>query len=263
MSGDARAVLFTDLDGTFLAQEDYLPGPALPALARLVASRVVVVFCSAKTRSEQAHLQETVGLEAPFIIENGAAIANRERILVSFGRPYPEVLARLADSADSAGVEVRGYEDMTVDEISELTGLPPESASRAKAREFSVTFQILDDDPQAAGALQSAMVERDLRMIRGAIFWSAQGQHDKGMAVRALVDDAREGHPDLPVFGIGDYFNDAEMLTEVDLPMLVQRPGEVWAEVPVKGLERLGGVGPEGWVLGANLVLRRLEIGSS
>jgi len=49
------------------------------------------------------------------------------------------------------------------------------------------------------------------------------------------------------------------MLKIVDYPMLVQRMDKTWQPLNVDGLNRLEGIGPEGWILGFNKILNILE----
>ena len=37
------------------------------------------------------------------------------------------------------------------------------------------------------------------------------------------------------------------MLSVVDVPILVQKPGQRWEEIDLPNLKRVKGVGPEGW----------------
>ena len=247
----ARAVLFSDLDGAFLDQRTYRPGAAGGWLNALSRAGVTVVFCSAKTRAEMAHLQRQLGVEAPFIVENGAAVVADRRVAACFGLTYRQVRAGLVDAASEVGAKVRGYGDMTPAEISGLTGLSWEDAARAQEREYSVTFLL----EGSASRLGEALERRGLRMVRGALFYSAQGQHDKGTAVRYLIEELG---PDRS-YAIGDFDNDLPMLEAVDSPMLVQRPGGIFADLAVEGLVRLEGVGPEGWILGAQRILADLS----
>ena len=54
--------------------------------------------------------------------------------------------------------------------------------------------------------------------------------------------------PQTPCFAaIGDSPNDASMLEVVDLPFLVQRPDESWADMDIPGMRRVEGVGPAGF----------------
>ncbi|HIE21505.1 MAG TPA: mannosyl-3-phosphoglycerate phosphatase [Acidimicrobiia bacterium] len=246
-----RAVLFSDLDGTFLDQHTYRPGVAVPALRELNDLGVLVVFCSAKTRTEMRHLQRELGMEAPFVVENGAAAFDADGLIACFGVAYETVLDGLALAATEVGVAVRSFGDMSLDEISESTGLSREEAARAKAREFSVTFMIEGESSDAHIRLGEALAARGLCLVRGALFYSAQGPHDKGTAVRYLIEHLQPRR----TYATGDFANDLPMLEAVEVPMLVQRPDGEWADVPVDGLVRLEGVGPEGWVLGAKRLI--------
>ena len=49
------------------------------------------------------------------------------------------------------------------------------------------------------------------------------------------------------------------MLRIVDYPMLVQRLDKTWQRLNVDGLNRLDGIGPEGWILAYNEILNILE----
>lgn len=254
------AVVFTDLDGSFLDHATYLPGPAAPALAALTQRGILVVFCSAKTWAEQSHIQASLGLEAPVIVENGAAVVHPDGSRLVLGLPHRQVTEGLVEAAAAVGVGVRSYDDMDLEEISTITGLTPEEAERARSRDYTVTFLLTEGGDEGTARLEEEMGRRHLRLTRGARFLSAQGLHDKGAAVRRLVAQLADGvSPPPPTYGIGDFLNDAEMLAAVDLPMLVQVPGGTWADLTLPGLVRLEGVGPEGWVLAVDRILETLE----
>ncbi|MFQ5524207.1 MAG: HAD-IIB family hydrolase [Acidimicrobiia bacterium] len=246
-----KAVLFSDLDGAFLDQRTYRPGPATGPLKALIQAGVTVVFCSAKTRAEMTHLLKQLDVDGPFIVENGAAVVEAGQVVACFGLPYQRVRAGLMAAAAEAGVRVRSYGEMTPGEISDITGLSWEEATRAQEREYSVTFLL----EGSATSLAEALAKRGLRLVRGALFYSAQGEHDKGTALRYLADRLSPQR----TYAIGDFDNDLPMLKVVEVPMLVQRPGGVYADLAVEGLVRLAGVGPEGWVLGAKRILADLS----
>jgi mannosyl-3-phosphoglycerate phosphatase len=254
------AVLFTDLDGTFLDHDTYLPGPAAPALTPLAEAGVLVVACSAKTRAELRRLVDETGLPPVFVAENGGAIVWWEgfpdappgpETVLRIGRAYDEVRAGLQAAAAETGVRVEGYGDVSVDEIVERTGLDPAAAELARRREHTETFWITDGDPARLG---EGLARSGLRMVRGSRFWTVQGEHDKGDAVSAVLE--RLGRP--LSFAVGDAPNDREMLGAVDHPMLVERQGGGWVGLELPGVETVPGIGPVGWVEAAARVLRRL-----
>lgn len=246
-----RTVVFTDLDGTFLDHDTYQPGPALGALERLLAAGIEVYFCSAKTRTEQLAIADELGVEIGFIVENGAAVYSADGAATVFGMPYVQVRQALHYAATACGATVRGYGDMDVVEIMEHTGLDDQRARYAQDREFTESFIIESGEPYE---LSQAMGEHGLRLQRGSRFWTAQGEHDKGMAVRHVTARLGAG---VESFGLGDFDNDIEMLVAVDTPMLVQQHNGTWRDLHVEDMVRLSGIGPVGWCSGAELVLRR------
>lgn len=254
----ARAVVVTDLDGTLLDHATYRPGPALARAHALIRAGIPVIACSAKTRAEQRVLVAELGLTPAYVVENGGALVvwdgfpagppGPERV-IRLGLDYAGIRQALRQAAGEAGVTLTGYGDVDATEVAERTGLDLAAAGRAQAREHGETFWIESGDPER---LRAALGRRGARMMRGSRFWTAQGPHDKGTAVRHLL----ALFPERPVsYGLGDAPNDLEMLAAVDHPMVVEGPDGGWADLDVPGLTRLAGRGPEGWVRGADRVL--------
>ena len=246
----------TDLDGTLLDHDTYQAGPAAPVVTRLQREGVIVVCCSAKTRTEQHVHRAELAIEGPFIVENGAAVIGDDgQPLVVLGLAYDDVRGRLARAATALGVTVRGFADMSIDELMARTNLSKAAAERARAREHTEAFVVVNAQPDASD-LANALADVGLTLQRGARFWTTSGAHDKGVAVGWLRQylAAELGEPPV-LYGFGDTYNDAAMLAAVDVPFLVQRPDATWADLPVDGLQRLVGIGPVGWCAGASRVL--------
>jgi mannosyl-3-phosphoglycerate phosphatase len=248
-------VLFTDLDGTLLDHHTYLPGPALPALRRLRRAGVLVLPATAKTLAEVRQISAELDLRDGAVVENGAAVALGSGLdeVIVLGRPYAEVRRLLAKAAAEAGAGVRGYADMTAQEVAAETGLSPAEARRARDRQWSETFRLERGDP---AALAAALRRRGLRAVRGARFLTAMGDHDKGVAARVVLRRLRRDGREVRSWAVGDAANDAELLAAVDHPLLVRAGHGDWADLAVPGLVRLDGAGPQGWALIPDLIER-------
>lgn len=258
----AKPVLFTDLDGTLLDVETYSPGPAAQEVRRLVEAQVPIVFCSAKTRAEQEAIRHELAIPDPFIVENGGAIfvpdgyfadmppdalQTEGYLVIEIGIPYLAIRDRLRQAARQAGIEVRGYGDMGLEEVAELIGLDPEAAARAKKREYDESFVITSAGHEEEERLRRHAAELGLNIFHGGRMLDAMGPNDKGKAVKILVGLFERNWGPIQSIGIGDSPNDIPMLQVVETPVLVQRPDGMWAEVMVDGLQRIEGVGPIGW----------------
>lgn len=142
----------------------------------------------------------------------------------------------------------KGYADMSAGEVAEVTGLELTAADLACQRECSETLVDVADVEHLA--IELAVDE--LKLQRGARFWTVQGDHDKGQAVRKILEGS---HPETSSYGIGDAANDVAMLRAVDHPIQVRAHDGHWADIDVPGIVRVDGVGPEGWVKAVEAIL--------
>lgn len=270
----SQLVIFTDLDGTLLEQRTYDHREALPALNRLRAQNIPIVFCSSKTRSEQEELRARLEIEDPFIVEDGGAVYiergyfkfriadGRSRgpyLVIEFGMPYTEVRRIISVVADETGLSLQGYGDMDAGSVAALTGLDVDSARRAMEREYEETLAI-EPDSEDLTRLEEAFASRGLAMTRGSRFLSVKRMHDKGTAVRRLIELYRRQYIDVVSVGIGDGRNDEPLLAAVDLPYLVQKEEGGWEDISVPHLRRIAGAGPVGWRAAVGELLGRGDI---
>ena len=253
-------VVFTDLDGTLLDHHDYSWQAARPALAALKAAGAELVPCSSKTRAELLLLWDELGLAGPLISENGGGVFLPEAHVLAalpgwrpagpgwlahpLGLGIAEVRRRLAVFKDIFGL--RGFGEMSDQEVADLTGLDPRRAGLARRREFNEP--LLPASPALDGqALAQAARQACLAITRGGRFLHALGGGDKGRAVALLSDMYRQGDPALLTAGLGDAPNDQGLLAAVDRPFLVARPDGSHADIDLPGLVRVPLSGPAGW----------------
>ena len=69
-----QTIIFTDLDGTLLDYKDDSSSRVAPLVSKLKDGGVIILFCSSKTRVEQEVYRKRLGIDTPFIVENGGAI---------------------------------------------------------------------------------------------------------------------------------------------------------------------------------------------
>ncbi|GAB4388826.1 MAG: mannosyl-3-phosphoglycerate phosphatase [Thermodesulfovibrionales bacterium] len=259
-----KLVVFTDLDGTLLDYDSYSFEAARPALDALRARGVPLVVCSSKTRAEIERYRCRLENAHPFISENGGAIfiprgyfgfpiscappeivRERDYCAIVLGARYHE-LRRALGELRGQGFAVRGFGDMTAEEVAETAGMSLEEARLAKQREFDEPF-VLRGSEAEADALFRAIEARGLRHTQGR-FFHIMGASDKGMAVEILAEFFVRRDGAVVTAALGDSPNDIPMLEKVDYPIIVQKPGVGHdPRIRVRGLVKAEGVGPEGW----------------
>jgi mannosyl-3-phosphoglycerate phosphatase len=252
-----KTVVFTDLDGTLLEYDTYSFKPAVPALERLRELQIPVVFVTSKTLPEVDFWRKAVGNQSPFAVENGAAVfaplgdpplsldATRQcegYEMVEFGVPYRDLTLALKGASREGGCRIRGFGDMTAEEITRECEIPLEQAVLAKLRQYDEPFRILKGDP---AVLKRALERRGLKLTSGGRFFHVTGSNDKADAVLLLIEAYRRLGP-VRTIGLGDGFNDSGFLNLVDYPVLLDSPvvERLMKRVP---RARTASAGPSGW----------------
>jgi mannosyl-3-phosphoglycerate phosphatase family protein len=253
-----KTIIFTDLDGTLLHPKTYSFEDAAPALGVIIERDIPLILCSSKTRAEMEVYRTRLKNKHPFIVENGGAVyvptgyftfptgsvRDRSYIVTEFGAPYKEIRKNFASLRESLGVSVKGFGDMSVEEISEVTGLSSDEAALAREREYGEPF-IFEQRPD--DRFLQAIEERGLRWTQGRLY-CLMGDHDKGKAIRLLKSWFQAEYGKLMTIGLGDGLNDLPLLSEVDRPVLIPKEdGSYDPRIELPGLRKAKGTGPVGW----------------
>ena len=253
-----KTIIFTDLDGTLLDPVTYSPKAAEPALDLTRQKRIPVVFVSSKTRAELEVWRKRLDNHHPFVVENGGGIYIPERYfsfpvqgalrdgyrVICLGTPYQQVRMQFVQMRERLKIAVRGFGDMSLEEVVQRTGLTREDAALAKQREFSEPFLFtgVPDD-----RFLQAIEGEKLRWTQGQ-FFHVMGNHHKGRAVALLRSLYEREQGRMVSVGIGDSLNDLPFLLAVDRPVLVKRrSGRHDERIAIPGMLRTEHKGPEGW----------------
>lgn len=244
-------IVFTDLDGTLLDPVTCLFDSAIPALEMIRKRKIPLVFCSSKTRAEIFAIRKKMENTHPFISENGGGIYIPEGYfsfgfdsdvldgyrLIVLGEPYDLVRRRFGEIRRKTGIRVRGFSDMSDEEVAQLTGISKEEAHLAKQREFDEPF-VFEQSPDER--FLKALEDAGLNWTRGRLF-HAMGNHDKGLAVKRLKSFYEREYGEISSIGLGDGENDVPMLRAVDFPVLLG------GAAPFEGSIGTSKSGPVGW----------------
>lgn len=255
-----KLIIFTDLDGTLLNHHDYTFFESNPALTRIKQNRIPLIIVTSKTRREVEPIRNAIGTDDPFIVENGGgvffpagyrgfSIKNAKKAdgyeLIQLGLPYGQVRGFFEKIRPE--FDARGFGDMSVREIADLTGLSKDQAARAKDREFSEPFTL---GPGQNLENLAALAEKEgMTITTGGRFFHLMGKdQDKGRAVVMVRDLFQRHHGEkILTVGIGDSENDRVFLEKVDIPVLIPHPERGYLDMDRPGLLRAEAPGSRGW----------------
>ena len=263
ISGTPFFIIFSDLDGTLLDQDSYGWEEAQPALNLCKRLQVPVILASSKTRAEIEFLRRKLSISAPFISENGGGIFFPDKSFEkplpgasfdnglwkwSSGLSYAHLVRSLQEIRDELEWDIKGFSDMNIEEISELTGLDQKTSRLAAMREFDEPFIAVQKEILDKNALHSAAAKRGLTITSGGRFYHLQGKYDKGQAVEKLILWYKHDHKKVFSIALGDSQNDFTMLERSDFPVLIRSQSkfpELKERIPRLRVTRE--MGPKGW----------------
>lgn len=261
MNSESRLVILTDLDGSLLDPETHEYGPAQSAFEHLQGRGVPIMFATSKTFAEVDAMRKDMANVDPFIIENGGAVyipdgyfpeapehsVQRDGYhVLEFGIPYITLREGLRTIELKLGIRLKGFGDMSLDEVVATTGLSPIQSVAAQKREFDEPFLV--NDPSKMFEIRHEAGQLGLSVVLAGRFAHLVGGTHKGPACRALLDLFRKHWGPIKTAAIGASLNDIPMLEQVDYPFLVEQSGGGYQSgIAFKQLIRVEGVGPEGW----------------
>jgi mannosyl-3-phosphoglycerate phosphatase len=257
-----RQIVFTDLDGTLLDSKTYSYRKSLAAINRLKEIGIPIIFCSAKTRAEQEVYRRELGLSHPFIVENGAAICIPrayfpfpfdhhktvdDLLTIELAIPHSRVRKLLAKIGKENAFRFKGFGNMSAAEVAEATGLSLEFARLAKQREYDEPVEFDSSGEKGLSDFLTKLREAGLDWSYGGRLYHVAGGGGKGKAVEILSGLYHRMWGKIRTVGLGNGLNDLPMLSQVDIPNLVQKRDRSWEDINLPRLRKVQGVGPEGW----------------
>lgn len=253
-----KYLVYSDLDGTLLNHDDYCFKEASEALSYLQLHSIPLIIVTSKTFSEVKPLQEKLNIKCPFIVENGAGIfipsdsilaqnipAHDSYLKISQAQSYLEL--RLFFKHLQQSYSIRGFGDMEVEEVMELTSLDKEDALNAMKRDFTEPFVI--EDSVAIESLKDEANKEGLDIVKGGRFYHLISQEqDKAKAMQRLTHLFEEYfNTSLTMIALGDSANDFTMLKAAHKSVLIPGYDGLYADLEAPNISKAPFAGPKGW----------------
>lgn len=253
----------TDLDGTLLDHHTYDWQPAKPGMEILESLNAPIIINTSKTYEEVIKLQSELGIQEPFVVENGSALylpkskyphANSEfedggnYWQITFGETRDAIVAAIHKLREQQGYTFIGFSDMTLQQLIEYTNLPEENAQLALQRRFSEPL-IWQDSDSNYEQFKTTLEARNFKVIKGGRFTHILGETNKGIAIlwfKAYYEKLHKVPVD--IVALGDSQNDIDMLKIAAYAVAVRSPVHDYPEFITQGSTlKTQGFGPNGW----------------
>lgn len=215
-----KAVL-TDLDGTLFEPDSSLCHEALECLKSLMSASIPVCPVTSKTAVELTWLNSRYHFFEVGSFENGAGLIFSDGRLELMPDAVPlEVLKEMFLSVRTRFRHpIRSIDEIDDRELMVLTGLDKDQIVLARQRSATLPLQV-DRDLESEW-IQLFQKIRNVKFLRGNRFLHFQGTHTKASVVPQILNlYTRKGIS----IGIGDSPNDIELLSVVDIPVIISGP---------------------------------------
>lgn len=240
-------LVFSDLDGTLLDHNDYRWDHAQPALNALRQSGSGVVLATSKTAAEVIAIRDEMGLaDWPSIVENGAGVLPSHGASTEQPGQYQELRTLLNQMPAKQRKCFRGFGDMGLQGIIEVTGLAPAQAALAMDRAYSEPG-LWTGSAELRQVFIEELSQHKVAAREGGRFLTLSFGQTKADCMHHII---RQYNPQYTV-ALGDAPNDVEMLQRADLGVIVANPAR--APLPTMTGEAHGQIvrtelaGPAGW----------------
>ena len=225
MKNNSKYWIVTDLDGT-LMDENYDISPAKKTLEMLSQIAIPVIPCTSKTASEVRYFRNENGFSDPFIVENGAAIYGTDENKTSeweliLGKSYKELRSILKNISREVHYNLIPLNDLSNNQIFELTGLSGQAIDRALDRHWSVPFLNPTDD--IFEKVKLICNSYNVHVFKGnRMSHLLSTESHKGQAVYKLKGYLQNN--DVKIIALGDSQNDLPLLEYADISIVI--PGK-------------------------------------
>ena len=222
-------IILTDLDGTMVSHVDYSYGDLKQILRDLKAERTqyIVIPCTSKTELEVLQFGKDIGLNGPYIVENGGKIIPADRGLFStfrdqFSVPFSQIKKLLDSFPSHIRKSIKCLHEMSVTDIAQMTGLGDIDAANAKNRKHSLVFGLVKED-DVLMEIEDLLKNTNYKITRGGRFFHMISRRDKAKAAQELIEWGLNKGLDgnFEVWSFGDASNDLSLLKMADKSAII------------------------------------------
>ena len=258
-------VVFTDLDGTLLHRDTFKFDPIEDFIKSLLNEGIIIIPNSSKTENEIKRFREELGIAVPFISENGSAIhglnlinpnfpnkiilsREKEELLKIFNSKVPEKLLNKC---------IQIFK-LSTKEQEKIFGQKDEKLKDVLNRKYTLPL-LFNGDKIEKNKLIKILNSNTLTLQEGGRVLNLCDNINKVKSMYRVIKILKNVGNEIKTIGVGDNFNDLDMLKNCDIPCLVFNDQFKLDQININNLIFSNKPSPEGWADVIKKALVKLE----
>ena len=266
MNAEHKVLIFTDLDGSLLDRDTFKFDKILNYIKDLISKGIFIIPNSSKTKKEIESFNKELNEDLPFIVENGAAIYNLNLINTSFpekislSREINEILDIFNNKISKKyKSKCKFIKNLKSDTQLKIFGLPKEKIKLAINREYTIPLLFDGSKADKLNFIKSVN-DAGLSLHEGGRVINLCDKVSKSQAMKNVIKIFKKiSKEKLIIVGVGDNFNDLDMLKNSDIPCLVFNDKFTMEKININNCLVSKKPAPEGWEEVVKLALDKIK----
>ncbi len=246
-------VIFTDLDGSLLHRDTFQFDSIKDYIKSLVNKGVIIIPNSSKTEKEIENFIEELGINLPYISENGSSIHGLNLITSNFpdklilSREKEEIL-KIFENKVPEKLKEKCFQisKMSKKEKENILGQKDEKLKDALNRKYTLPF-LFKGDKNEKNRLLKILNSNSLTFQEGGRVSNLCDNINKVKSMNRVIKILKKTEDKIKTIAVGDNFNDLEMLRNCDIPCLVFNDQFKLDQININNLIFSNKPSPEGW----------------
>ena len=246
-------IVFTDLDGTLLHRDTFQFDTIKNYIKSLINKGVIIIPNSSKTEIEIEKFNEELGVNLPFISENGASIHGLNLITSNFPNKLivsreKEELLKIFENKVPEKLKQKCFQisKMSKKDQENILGQKDEKLKNALNRKYTLPF-LFKGDKNEKNRLLKLLSANSLTLQEGGRVSNLCDNVNKVKSMNKVVKILKKIKEKIITIAVGDNYNDLDMLKNCDIPCLVFNDQFKLDQINIDNLIFSNKPSPEGW----------------
>ena len=258
-------VIFTDLDGSLLHRDTFQFDTFKGYIKSLVNKGVIIIPNSSKTEKEIEKFNEELGVNLPYISENGSSIHGLNLITSNFPDKLilsreKEELLKIFENKVPERLKEKCLQilKMSKKEKENILGQKDEKLKYALNRKYTLPI-LFNGDKNEKNRLVKILNSNSLTLQEGGRVSNLCDNINKVKSMNRVIKILKKTEDKIKTIAVGDNFNDLEMLRNCDIPCLVFNDQFTLDQINIENLVFSNKPSPEGWADVIKMALVKLD----